>query len=200
MNIKSLLIVTLTLSLVSFTNYSDEKETKASQNGIIPIEKVEVGEDAIVSLNTGINGSFAKDKNRINELKRQLIDKLRPSFRMGNYREDVFVHTKGAGTCQINIHKSCTDDDDELRLTFEYKIKFSNIKNIEFATIKDNTKNACAIKIHLKKPGTYLHLQHTPRYLKEKRNVYSILLQASSNRADMIDAKNILLELVAECK
>lgn len=200
MNIKPLLIVALTLSLVSFTNYSDEIESDGSETTCVSIEKAVVGKEAHVSLNYGNAGAFAKDKKRINELKNQLMDKLRPSFRMDNYHEDVFLYTKGAGTGQINIYKSSTDYDSDLKLSFTYKISFSNIEKVEIAGLKDNTKEACAIKIHLKKPGTYLHIQHTPRFVKEKRNVYSILLQASSNRADMIEAKNILLELVDECQ
>ncbi|MCG8578573.1 MAG: hypothetical protein MI866_01560 [Bacteroidales bacterium] len=147
-----------------------------------------------------VNGSFAKDKKRINELKNQLLEKLRPTFVDGSYREHVGVGLKGTNTCQIIIFQFTTEEKENTDLTHEYKLDISNIDKVEFGSIKDNTEGACGIRIYLKKKGSYKYVQQKPYYTKGKRSYHRIILQSSYNRKDMVDAYNILSELVAECK
>lgn len=145
-----------------------------------------------------VNGSFAKDKKRINELKIQLRDKLNCSFVKGDYREGVFVSLKGTGTSQFIIFKSINDYEDNLDKTYKYKVNFSDVEKVEYFNIRDNSKNACGIKIHLKKRCTYTVIQHKPQFAKVKRSSYSIVIQSSGKRTDILNATNILSELVAE--
>lgn len=144
------------------------------------------------------NGSFAKDKNRINDLKSQLSDILNCTFISGDYRESMFVSLKGTGTNQIIIYKTVNDYESGLDKILKYKVKFTDIEKVAYFDIKGNKKNACGIKIHLKKPSTYTIIQHSPHFAKVKRTCFNIVIQSSGKRTDIKKATYILTDLVAE--